>query len=79
MRALPLVLAAAFLVAGCLQTKTPTPTSPTVPSPLAGGALKLAWLAPVDLKAIGYEPSLVADSKGALFITAHKDLQRPDT
>jgi hypothetical protein len=80
---LPFALGAIALLAlaGCFgsapsSSSTPS-TTPPPPPPTAN--IPLAFGTPVDLKAIGYEPSIACDSTGAMFITAHKDLNRPDT
>ena len=54
------------------------PPGPPAP-PATSTALALAFQLPVDLKSVGYEPGIAVDSTGALYITAHKDLNRPDT
>lgn len=41
--------------------------------------MPLTFGPPVDLGFWGYEPSIVVDTAGALYITAHKVLDRPET
>lgn len=67
-----------LVLAGCLTKSDERPTSSS-PTSQATNALRPVWGVPLDLHAVGYEPSIAVDSTGALFITAHKDLQRPDT
>ncbi|MCA1814757.1 MAG: glycoside hydrolase, partial [Halobacteriales archaeon] len=65
-------------VAGC--TQPPPPTQPPGPSPASPPhGLALEWLAPVDLRGTGYEPSISVDQKGTIYYTAHKVLDRPET
>lgn len=47
--------------------------SPPVP-PKGPRGPDVAWGATVNLNAVGYEPGIAADSTGALYITAHKNL-----
>lgn len=72
---------ATLVLAGCLSSpdSKPAPTSDAPTPRPESGPVQLRWGTPVNLNGIGYEPSLVSDSTGALFITAHKDLSRPDT
>lgn len=75
------LLAFGVLSAGCVSLPqgpgAPDGDSPDVPRVDVGDVL--SFLPPVDLQGIGYEPGIAADSKGNLFYTAHKDLERPDS
>jgi hypothetical protein len=75
MRFLALAMAALAL-AGCAA---PPPATPPPGPGSASTAVPLAFAAPVDLHMVGYEPGIAVDQLGTIYLTAHKDLMRPET
>lgn len=79
----------AAMLAGCTATPTATeesltteslpaedlqrPRPASILSPAPGVSLAFAPARPIEPTAFGYEPSIVIDDHGVLFVTAHKD------
>ncbi|HEV8359594.1 MAG TPA: sialidase family protein, partial [Candidatus Thermoplasmatota archaeon] len=73
------LMASVLMLAGCAAPPPVSPPGPEPPAPLPSTAVNLTFLPPVDLHAIGYEPSIAVDQTGAIYWTAHKDLTKPET
>lgn len=76
-RSLAALIILLLLFSGC-ASKREEPGGDT-PPPAQPPPSAITWQPQVDLQANGYEPSIAVDSKGVLYITAHKELNRPET
>lgn len=76
-----LALALASVLAGCAAPTAPPggPGGSGADGGAPGTALAMRWGQPYDFRTWGYEPSIAVDGTGAIFITAHKVLDRPET
>lgn len=74
-----LLLVTFALLAGCTSPPATPPGPPGPGTPPVTSLLHYAFEAPVDLDAVGYEPSISVDDAGAIYWTAHKDLTKPQT
>jgi BNR repeat protein len=79
MRAALTLVTFAVLLAGCATPPGGTPPGPSPPTPPPSTEVNLSWAPPVDLRAVGYEPSIAVDDAGTIYWTAHKDLTKPQT
>lgn len=69
----------ALALAGCTAPTPPEGPAPPSPPVSPPEGVEIRWQAPVELGWNGYEPSISADAAGTLYITAHKELNRPET
>jgi len=71
-----LIIIALLIPATLTRKAGPGAPAPTTPSP---PPLNVTWDEVVELDKWGYEPGIACDSKGTLYMTAHKDLDRKNT
>jgi len=73
------LIVTALLAAGCTGPDGGSNPGTTTPGANAALPVTLAWAPAIDLKSNGYEPGIAVDSTGILYMTAHKELNRPET